>query len=70
MFPQFACEFQEDLLLTNAVRKFLKYLLDSVVKSILRANLIEPSNQLLHYFLGVLFVFLAQHADQKHDASD
>ena len=70
MVFQFAFEFHKDLPLTNAVREFLKYLFDSVIKSILRANFIKPSNQLLHYFIGVLLILLTQHADQKHDASN
>ena len=63
-------ELHEDLLRADRVAQLLDDLLDFVVELWLRADDMEPVDQLRHHLARVVAILRGHHADEEHDAFD
>ena len=63
-------ELHEDLLGADRVAQLLDNLLDFVVELWLRADDMEPINQLRHHLARVVAILCGHHADEEHDTLD
>ena len=70
MVLELRSEFHEDLLRRDRVAQLLDHLLDLVIELGLRADDVEPVDELGHDLAGVVAILSGHHADEEDDALD